>query len=129
MGQTCKIIAYRLFHSTVLAANGKKQYGVIRLDGLRWSRAETCKNNTKTPKTSLRSRGSRLISRIARHSNGHTRHGAYRSFISDYADYTDIFYHRSMEKDKLLILDVWGAYGQKIRPLGDEQARKTVGVG
>ena len=34
-------------------------------------------------------------------------------FISDYADYTDIFYHRSMEKDKLSILDVWGAYGQK----------------
>ena len=28
-------------------------------------------------------------------------------------DYTDIFYHRSIEKDKLLILDVCGAYGQK----------------
>ena len=77
-----------------------------------------------------RSRESRLISRPARRSNGHARHGAYRSFISDYANYTDIFYHRSMEKDKLSILDVWGAYGQKdIEPLRDEQARKTVGVG
>ena len=35
------------------------------------------------------------------------------SFSSDYANYTDIFYHRSMEKDKLSILDVCGAYGQK----------------
>ena len=35
------------------------------------------------------------------------------SFISDYANYTDIFYHRSMEEDKLSILDVCGAYGQK----------------
>ena len=25
----------------------------------------------------------------------------------------DIFYHRSMEKDKLFVLDVCGAYGQK----------------
>ena len=35
------------------------------------------------------------------------------SFPSDYANYTDIFYHRSMEKDNLSILDVCGAYGQK----------------
>ena len=35
------------------------------------------------------------------------------SFSSIYANYADIFYHRSMEKDKLSILDVWGAYGQK----------------
>ena len=34
-------------------------------------------------------------------------------FISDYANHTDIFYHRSMEKDRLSILDVWSAYGQK----------------
>ena len=32
-----------------------------------------------------------------------------------YANYRDIFYHRSMEKDKLLVLDVWGAYGQKLK--------------
>ena len=30
-----------------------------------------------------------------------------------YANYTDIFYHRRMEKDKLFVLDVCGAYGQK----------------
>ena len=30
-----------------------------------------------------------------------------------YANYTDMFYHRSMEKDKLFVLDVYGAYGQK----------------
>ena len=35
------------------------------------------------------------------------------SFSSIYANYADIFYHRSMEKDKLSILDVWSAYGQK----------------
>ena len=29
------------------------------------------------------------------------------------ANYADIFYHRSMEKDKLFVLDVCGAYGQK----------------
>ena len=34
-------------------------------------------------------------------------------FMLVYSNYTDIFYHRSMEKDKLLILDVCGAYGQK----------------
>ena len=32
---------------------------------------------------------------------------------SIYANNADIFYHRSMEKDKLSILDVCGAYGQK----------------
>ena len=35
------------------------------------------------------------------------------SFSSIYANYADIFYHRSMEKDKLSILDVCGAYGLK----------------
>ena len=35
------------------------------------------------------------------------------SFSSIYASYADIFNHRSMEKDRLSILDVWGAYGQK----------------
>ena len=33
--------------------------------------------------------------------------------FSIYASYAGIFNHRSMEKDKLSILDVWGAYGQK----------------
>ena len=35
------------------------------------------------------------------------------SFSLNYANYAGIFNHRSMEKDKLSILDVWGAYGQK----------------
>ena len=30
-----------------------------------------------------------------------------------YAHYTDIFYHRGMEKDKLLVVDACSAYGQK----------------
>ena len=35
------------------------------------------------------------------------------SFSLNYANYAGIFNHRRMEKDKLSILDVWGAYGQK----------------
>ena len=35
------------------------------------------------------------------------------SFSSIYSNYADIFNHRSMEKDKLFVLDVCGAYGQK----------------
>ena len=35
------------------------------------------------------------------------------SFSSIYANYAGIFNHRSMEKDKLSILDMCGAYGQK----------------
>ena len=35
------------------------------------------------------------------------------SFSSIYANYVGIFNHRSMEKDKLFVLDVCGAYGQK----------------
>ena len=35
------------------------------------------------------------------------------SFSLNYANYADIFNHRSMEKDQLSILDVCGAYGQK----------------
>ena len=35
------------------------------------------------------------------------------TFISDYTNHTDIFYHRSMEEDKLFVLDVWSAYSQK----------------
>ena len=33
--------------------------------------------------------------------------------ISFSLNYAGIFNYRSMEKDKLSILDVWGAYGQK----------------
>ena len=40
-------------------------------------------------------------------------HGRRMSFSSIYANYADIFNHRSMEKDKLFVLDVCGAYGQK----------------
>ena len=35
------------------------------------------------------------------------------SFSSIYANYANIFIHRSMEKDKLFVLDVCGVYGQK----------------
>ena len=34
-------------------------------------------------------------------------------FMEVYANYMDRFYHRRMEKDKLLILDVCNAYSQK----------------
>ena len=90
---TCEIIAYRLFHSTALAANGKNQYGVTRLDGLRWSRTVSCKNYTKAfeRRKQASSRRLRDVQTVT--------HG--------------IFNHRSMEKDKLSILDVCGAYGQK----------------
>ena len=36
-----------------------------------------------------------------------------RFHVIVYASDTDIFYDRSMEKDKLLVLDVCSAYGQK----------------
>ena len=45
------------------------------------------------------------------------------SFLSDYANYTDIFCHKSMEKDKLSILDVCGAYGQKDIEILDRSKR------
>ena len=52
------------------------------------------------------------------------------SFISDYANYMDTFYHRSMEKDKLSILDVWSAYGQKdIKRLDRSEINKPTRVG
>ena len=41
------------------------------------------------------------------------REGRRLSFSLNYANYAGIFNHRSMEKDKLSILDVCGAYGQK----------------
>ena len=50
-------------------------------------------------------------------------------FMLVHANYTDIFYHRSMEKDKLSILDLWGAYGQKDiktnRRLSDKQGKSS----
>ena len=46
---------------------------------------------------------------------------------SIYANNADIFYHRSMEKDKLSILDVCGAYGQKdIEILDRSPARSEI---
>ena len=46
------------------------------------------------------------------------------------ANYTDIFYHRSMEKDKLFVLDVCGAYGQKdIEILYRSELARLSGVG
>ena len=52
------------------------------------------------------------------------------SFSSIYANYAGIFNHRSMEKDKLSILDVWGAYGQKdIEILDRSELARLSGVG
>ena len=46
------------------------------------------------------------------------------------ANYTDIFDHRSMEKDKLFVLDVCGAYGQKdIEILYRSELARLSGVG
>ena len=46
-----------------------------------------------------------------------------------YANYTDIFYHRSMEKDTLFVLDVWGTYGQKDIEILDHSGPAHSGVG
>ena len=46
-----------------------------------------------------------------------------------YVNYTDIFYHRSMEKDKLFVLDVWGAYGHKDIEILDRSGPACSGVG
>ena len=43
-----------------------------------------------------------------------------------YANYTDIFYHRSMDKDKLLDLDVWSAYSQKTIKKLDRSERTNI---
>ena len=50
-------------------------------------------------------------------------------FFSKYTDIFDwIFYHRSMEKDKLFVLDVCGAYGQKDIEILDEKHLKRLGL-
>ena len=50
-----------------------------------------------------------------------------------FSNYTDILYHRtirSMEKDKLFVLDVCGAYGQKdIKKLDRSEMNKPAHVG
>ena len=51
-------------------------------------------------------------------------------FMLVYANYTDIFYHRSMDKDKNFVLDVWRAYGQKdIKRLDSSGPACLSGVG
>ena len=46
------------------------------------------------------------------------------------ANFTNIFYHRSMEKDKIFVLDVCGAYGQKdIEILDRSELARLSGVG
>ena len=56
--------------------------------------------------------------------------GRRTSFSSDYANYTDIFYHRSMEKDKLFVLNVWSSYDQKdIIKLDRSEINKPARVG
>ena len=70
----------------------------------------------QTPKTSLdlaglaSSRGPRDVQTVT---YAMAREARRISFSLNYANYAGIFNHRSMEKDKLSILDVWGAYGQK----------------
>ena len=122
MGQTCKIIAYRMFRSTALAAETKttkwRRYPSSPTE-LRWSQSDLNVKTieiVRTPKTSLSlaglalSRGPRDVQMIT---NDIVREARRISFSLNYANYAGIFNHRSMEKDKLLILDVWGAYGQK----------------
>ena len=67
----------------------------------------------QTPKTSMglaSSRGPRDVQTVT---YAMAREARRISFSLNYANYAGIFNHRSMEKDKLSILDVWGAYGQK----------------
>ena len=119
MSLTCEIIAYRMFRSTALAAETKttkwRRYPSSPTK-LRWSQSDLNVKTieiVRTPKTSLRSRGSRGISRTARRSKRSRMPWCVKRVSSIYANNADIFYHRSMEKDKLSILDVCGAYGQK----------------
>ena len=51
------------------------------------------------------------------------------SFSSIYANYAGIFNHRSMEKDKLSILDMCGAYGQKDIEILERSGPARSGVG
>ena len=53
------------------------------------------------------------------------------SFSSIYANYAGIFNHRSMEKDKIFVMDVCGVYGQKdIKILDRSEINKaTRGIG
>ena len=70
----------------------------------------------QTPKTSMdlaglaSSRGPRDVQTVT---YAMVREARRISFSLNYANYAGIFNHRSMEKDKLSILDVCGAYGQK----------------
>ena len=122
MGQTCKIIAYRIFHSMALAAKTKPtkwRRCPSSPTELRWSQSDLNVKTieiVRTPKTSLdlaglaSSRGPRDVQTVT---YAMVREARKISFSSIYANYAGIFNHRSMEKDKLSILDVWGAYGQK----------------
>ena len=122
MGQTCKIIAYRIFHSTALAAKTKPtkwRRCPSSPTELRWSQSDLNVKTieiVRTPKTSLdlvglaSSRGPRDVQTVT---YAMVREARKISFSSIYANYAGIFNHRSMEKDKLSILDVWGTYGQK----------------
>ena len=122
MGQTCEIIAYRIFHSTALAAKTKPtkwRRCPSSPTELRWSQSDLNVKTieiVRTPKTSLdlaglaSSRGPRDVQTVT---YAMVREARKISFSSIYANYVGIFNHRSMEKDKLSILDVWGAYGQK----------------
>ena len=69
-----------------------------------------------SPKTSMDLAGlasSRRPRDVQIVTNDIVREARHISFSSIYANYAGIFNHRSMEKDKLSILDVCGAYGQK----------------
>ena len=66
------------------------------------------------------SRGPRDVQMVT---NDIVREARKISFSSIYANYAGIFNHRSMEKDKLSILDVCGAYGQKDIEILDRSPR------
>ena len=114
-GKHAKLLRIGSFIQWPLPPTAKNQYGVTRLAGLRWSRKFNVKT-IQTPKTSMDLAGlasSRRPRDVQTVTYAMVREARRISFSSIYANYADIFNHRSMEKDKLFVLDVCGAYGQK----------------
>ena len=87
----------------------------------------------QTPKTSMdlaglaSSRGPRDVQTVT---YAMAREARRISFSLNYANYAGIFNHRSMEEDKLFVLDKCGAYGQKdIEILYRSELARLSGVG
>ena len=106
------LTTYRIFRSTVFAANEKIQYGDPRpapnasFAGLRRFYVKTIQKHLNTenqPKVSRQSRGTRDVQTV-------THAMAGKGSFSIYANNADIFYHRNMEKDELSILDMCGTF-------------------